>query len=64
MALSRNHCCRGKGVIISKSEGVCVALFIHNAMRMRRIIVSSVACLAVPRFSAYLKKAQFSKKNY
>ena len=33
---------------------VCVALNIKHAMRMRRIVLSSVACLAVPYFPHYL----------
>jgi hypothetical protein len=52
-APSRNHCCRGKAITITCSECVCVCvcvvcerararatLFIQNAMRMHRIILS------------------------
>jgi len=48
--LSRNNCCREKAMIITYSECVSAALFIQYAMRMRRIILSSVACLVVPHF--------------
>jgi hypothetical protein len=48
---SRNHCCRGKAISIRYSECVFVALVIHHAMRMRHIIFSYVACLAVYIFS-------------
>jgi hypothetical protein len=44
---SRNHCCRGKAVNIIYSECVSVALVTQNAMRVRCIILSSVACLAL-----------------
>jgi hypothetical protein len=48
---SRNHCCRRKTISITYSECVfVVALVIQHAMRMR-LILSSVACLAVPYFS-------------
>jgi len=52
-------------------ECVCVALVIHHAMRMRCIISSSVARLALPYFSklyiyiyiiSYM--AQFSEKSF
>jgi len=50
-ARSRNRCCREKAVSITCYESESVAIFIQHAKRMRRIIFSSVACLAVPRFS-------------
>jgi hypothetical protein len=46
-ARSRNPCCRGKAISITHSECVSVALVIQHAKRMRRIILSSVACPAV-----------------
>ena len=48
---SRNQCCRGKKVSIPYSECVSITLVILHAMRMRCIILSSVACLALPQFS-------------
>jgi hypothetical protein len=54
-ALSCNHR-RGKAVNISFSECVPVAFVIQNEMRMRRIILSSVACLALLYFSTLSHK--------
>jgi len=39
-----------KAMIVTYSECVSVALFIQYAISMRRIILSSVACLTVPHF--------------
>ena len=49
-ARSRNHCCRGKPVSINYYECLSAALVIQHAMLMRRTILSSVACLALPYF--------------
>ena len=49
-ARSRNHCCSGKAISITRSECVFVALVIHHAKSMRRIISPSVACPALPYF--------------
>ena len=45
----RNHSRRGKGVItrITYSECVYIVLVIQHAMRLRRVIESSVACQGV-----------------
>jgi hypothetical protein len=55
-ALSCNHSGRGKAVNVSFSECVPLAFVIQNEMRMRRIILSSVACLALPYFSTLSHK--------
>ena len=46
------YCCQGKVISIAYSNSVFVALFFQHAMHMRHIILSSVACLAVPYFLA------------
>ena len=53
-ARSRNHSCRGKAIRITYSECVYVALVIQHAMRMRRMIFSSVDCPACYIFAQYL----------
>jgi len=50
-ARSRNHFRRGKEISIIYSECVFVALVIQHAKRMRRIILSSVACLSLQNVS-------------
>jgi hypothetical protein len=47
---SRNHFCCVQEINITYSECVSVALVIHHAMRMRRIILSFVACLVLPHY--------------
>jgi len=55
-----NNCCSGKTMSVTYSECVFLGLGIQHAMRMRRVILSSVPCLAVP---CYLVKAEFSGEN-
>ena len=53
-ARSRNRCCHGKVISVTYFECVSAALVIQQVKRVRRIILSSVACLAVPLFPHYL----------
>jgi hypothetical protein len=50
-ACSCNHYCSEKTISIPYSENVYVAVFIKYAMRMRHIILSYVACPALPYFT-------------
>jgi hypothetical protein len=50
-ARKRNDFCSGKAMNIAYSECVFLDSVMQHAMRMRRIILSSVACPAVPYFS-------------
>jgi hypothetical protein len=46
----RKDCCSRKAISTTYSEYVSVALVIQHAKRMRRVILSSVACLALHNF--------------
>ena len=60
-ARSRNHCYRGKALSIAYS----LALVIRHAMCMRRIILSHMACLALPYFPTLPhKRYDFLEKRY
>ena len=45
-ALSRNNCCGGQVISIPYSKCMFLALVIRHAIRMRRIVLSSMSCLA------------------
>ena len=62
-ARSRNHCCCGKAISITRSECVFEALTIQHPKRMRRIILSSVTCLVPPYFSLISEPARFSEEK-
>ena len=58
-----NHCCCGKGVRITYSVCISTAFGNQHSKSMRRIILSSVARLAVPYFSTLRhKRHDFRKK--
>jgi len=54
--LSRYQFCGGKTVSISYFECMSVIFVMRHAVRMRRIILSSVSCLAVPYFPTFNQK--------
>ena len=64
-APSHNNCCNGKAVSSTCSRCVSVALIIQHAKRMRRFILSYVACLAVLHLSPPLshKRRHFRKEK-
>jgi len=52
-----------KAVSIKYSEGVSVSLAIHHVKRMRRIVLSSAACPAIPHFAALPHKRHIFLKH-
>src|SRR5215469_2744427 len=63
-APSRNHCCRRRGISITYSTCVSVALIIQQAKRMRGVLLPSVACPDLPYFSTLiLKRHDFRGEN-
>ena len=49
-ARSRNHFYREKAISIIYSECLFIALVTQHAQRMRRIILSTVACMGIPQY--------------
>jgi hypothetical protein len=62
-AHSRYHSCRGNPVTITHSQCVSVALGIQHAVRMRRIVLSSVVPPALPHCSTLSHKRHDFRKN-
>jgi hypothetical protein len=62
---TRSHtlCWRGKAINVTCFECVSVALLTRDAMRILRVILSSVACPAVPHFLHYLINGRIFEKK-
>jgi hypothetical protein len=62
-ACSRNYYCSGKAINNIYSKCASVALVIQHTKRMRRVLLSFVACLVLPYFAALsYKEYEFRKK--
>jgi hypothetical protein len=61
---SRNYYCHRKAMNIICSAHVFLALFTQHAMRMSRVILSSVACLGRPYYSTYLINGTIFGKKF
>jgi hypothetical protein len=61
-ALSCNHCCSGKAIAITYSEGVLVALGIRNSMRMRHIVKCGVPGSTIFFFTLSHTRHNFRKR--
>ena len=60
----RNNFCRAKARNIKYYKSLSVVLVTQNAMRMRPIILSSVACLTLPSFSRCPIKGKIFGKGW
>ena len=63
-ARSLNHRCSGKAISITYSVFVSVALVILHATRMRRVILLSVACLALQYFFSTLSHKRHDLRKH
>jgi hypothetical protein len=57
---SRSHCCHGKAVSVRYSDCAFVALVMQHAVRLRRIVLSSVT---YNFFTLYHKHHDFREKK-
>jgi len=60
---SRYHCYRGKAIGISFSKCMFAALVIQHEGHMRSIILSTVACRALPYLSTLSNERDYFRKK-